>query len=83
MLESYFEHLCTRTSLLLVRPAGKIPPSVNYTLLCARIMSLNHNEHKIMNVIINYNDKTICCALLEFQQESIYNGTNVCDVDAI
>jgi len=49
MLESYFELLCT--SLSLVRPAGIIPPSVNYVLLCARIMTLNHDEYKIMNVI--------------------------------
>jgi len=48
-LESYFELLCT--SLSLVRPAGKIPPSVNYTILCAGIMTLNHNVYKIMNVI--------------------------------
>jgi len=49
MLESYFELLST--SLSLVRPAGKIPPSVNYTLLYARIMTLIHNKYKIMNVL--------------------------------
>jgi len=38
-------------SLSLVRPAGKIPPFVNYTLLCAGIMTLNNNEYNIMNVI--------------------------------
>ena len=48
-LESYFELLCT--SLSLVRPPGKIPPSANYTLLFSGIMTLNHNEYKIMNVI--------------------------------
>jgi len=48
MLESYFERLCT--SLSLVRPDGKIPPSLNYTLLCAGIMTLKHNKYKIMNV---------------------------------
>jgi len=40
MLESYIECLCT--SISLVRPAGKGPPSVNYMLLCAGIMSLKH-----------------------------------------
>jgi len=40
MLESYFELLCT--SLSLVRPTGKNPPSVNYALLCAGIMAVNH-----------------------------------------
>ena len=49
MLESYFEILCT--SLSLVKPAGKIPPFVNYTQVCSGIMSLNHGEYKIMNVI--------------------------------
>jgi len=35
-----------------VRPAGNIPvPSVNYTLICAGIMILNHNEYKILKVI--------------------------------
>jgi len=50
-------------------PAGKIPPFVKYTLLYAGIMSLNlnHNEYKLMNVIRNYNNKYIGCALLEFQ----------------
>jgi len=40
MLESYFELLCT--SLSLVRPTGKNLPSVNYILLCAGIMTVNH-----------------------------------------
>jgi len=49
MLESYLELLCT--SLSLVRRAGKIPPSVNYMLPCAGVMTLKHNECKIMNVM--------------------------------
>jgi len=48
-LESYFELLCT--SLSFVRPPDKIPASVNYTLLCTGIMTLNHNGYEIMNVI--------------------------------
>jgi len=48
MLKSYFELLCT--SLTLVDPTGKSPPSVNYTLLCTGITTLNHKEYKIMNV---------------------------------
>ena len=48
MLKSYFELLCT--SLTLVGPTGKSPPSVNYTLLCTGITTLNHNEYKIINV---------------------------------
>jgi len=59
MLESCFERLCTLLSL--VRSAGKIPSSVNYMLLCAGIMSLNHNEYKIMNAIRKYNDKHRLC----------------------
>ena len=42
--------------MLLVKPAGKIPPSVSYALLCAGIMSLNHNEYKLMNVVRDYKD---------------------------
>jgi len=38
-------------SLPLARPLGKIPPSANYGLLCTGIMTLNHNNYKIMNVI--------------------------------
>jgi len=38
------------------RPAGKVPPSVNSTLLGAGIMCLNHNEYKLINAIRNYND---------------------------
>jgi len=48
MLKSYFELLCT--SLPLVGPPGKCPPSVNYTLLCTGITTLNYKEYKIMNV---------------------------------
>jgi len=48
MLKSYFELLCT--SLTLVEPTGKSLPSVNYTLLCTGITTLNHKEYKIMNV---------------------------------
>jgi len=40
-----------------MRPAGKILPFVNYALLCAGTMNLNHNVYKIINVIRNYNDK--------------------------
>jgi len=43
MLESYFELLCK--SLSFVRPTGKNPPSVNYALLCARIMTVNHTTN--------------------------------------
>ena len=75
MLEISFELLCT--SLSLVRYGDKIPPSVNYTLLCAGIKSLNHNEYKTMNVIQSYNDKNIGYALLEFQLESIHTRTDV------
>jgi len=32
-------------------PAGIIPLFVNYTLLCAGIMTLQYHEYKIMNVI--------------------------------
>ena len=32
-------------------PAGIIALCVNYTLLCAGIMTLNHHDCKIMNVI--------------------------------
>jgi len=56
MLECYLELLCT--SLSLVRPTGKNSPSVSYTLLCAGIMSVDHNEYKIMNVI-GYGTKMI------------------------
>jgi len=49
MLKSYFELLCT--SLTLVGPTGKSPPSVTYTLLSTGITTLNHKEYKIMNVI--------------------------------
>jgi len=31
MLESYFERLCTCISISHIRPAGKVPPSFNYT----------------------------------------------------
>jgi len=44
MLESHFDRV--RTSLSLVKPAGKIPTLVNDTLLCPGTMSLNHNEYK-------------------------------------
>jgi len=37
--------------------AGKIPPSVNDVLLFTEVMSLNHDEYKIINVIRNDNDK--------------------------
>jgi len=59
MLKSYFELLCT--SLTLVEPTGKSPPSVNYTLLCTGITTLNHKEYKIMKCkrLWNYNDKNI------------------------
>jgi len=49
VLESYFELLCT--SLLFVMPAGIIALCVNYTLICAGIMTLNHHDYKITNVI--------------------------------
>jgi len=49
VLESYFELLCT--SLSFVMPAGIIALFVNYTLLCAGIMTLNQHDYKIMNVI--------------------------------
>jgi len=49
VLESYFELLCT--SLSFVMPAGTIALCVNYTLFCAGIMTLNHHDYKIMNVI--------------------------------
>jgi len=42
MLESYFERLCTCTSL--VRSVGKILPIVNHTLLCAGISF----QHKVV-----------------------------------
>ena len=48
MLESYLELLCT--SLSLVRLPGNILPSVNYKAAFGRIMTLNHNLYKIMNV---------------------------------
>jgi len=54
----------------LLRTFMHIPPFVNYTLFCAGIMSLNHNEYKIMNAITELqNDKNIGCALLEFHLE--------------
>jgi len=81
MLESYFERL--RTSVSLVRPAYNILPFVNYKLLCASIMNLNRNEYKVMNVIRNYNNKNICCALLEFQLASIHNRRDVYEVDVV
>jgi len=81
MLESYFEYLC----ISLDRPAGKIPPFVNYTLLCAGIISLNQNEYKIINVglIRIYNDKNIGCVLLEFQLASVHSSRDVYNVDVI
>ena len=54
-----------------------------HALLCAGIMSLNHNEYKIMNVIRNYNDKNIGCALLEFQRANIHARTAVCEAVVI
>jgi len=56
MLECYLVLLCT--SLSLVRPTGKNSPFVNYALLCAGIMSVDHNEYKIMNVL-SYGTKMI------------------------
>jgi len=49
-LESCFERLCT--SLPLVRPAVSVHVlSVNYKLLCAGIITLNHNEYKTIKLI--------------------------------
>jgi len=48
MLDSYFERLCTPLSL--VRSAGKIPPSVNYGLVCAGTMSLNQRCARVIYV---------------------------------
>jgi len=57
----------------------------NITVLCAGIMSLNHNEYKIINVglIRNYNEKNIGCASLEFQLASVHSRRDVYDVDVI
>jgi len=48
MLKSYFELLST--SLTLAGPTGKSLLSVNYTLLCTGITTLNHKEYKLMNL---------------------------------
>ena len=81
-LESYFELLCT--SLSLVRPPGKIPPSANYTLLCSGIMTLNHNEqNNECNMLWNYNDKISVALSWNFSLESIHNRTNVYEPDVI
>jgi len=74
MLESYVGHLSTCTSRSLVRPACKILPSVSYTLLCTGIMSLNHNEHKLMNVIRQYNDKISVMLCWSFNWQVITEG---------
>jgi len=57
--------------------------STMHALLCGGIMSLNHNEYKLMNVIPNYNDKNIGCALLEFQRANIHARTAVCEAVVI
>jgi len=68
-----------------VRPAGNIPvPSVNYTLICAGIMILNHNEYKILKVIgygtiLKKNDRLSLVGI----SSGKYYGRNIYEADII